>query len=426
MFLKPLLREYGDVAEVVALCDINRRRLDYALEETGLEIATFTDYNDMLASVACDVVIVTTTDSVHDQVIVAALRAGKDVITEKPMTIDEVRCRAILDAERESTGSVKVTFNYRYAPYMTRIKELLRSGVIGEVYSVDFAWYLDTIHGADYFRRWHRRKENSGGLFVHKATHHFDLVNWWLEQDPVQVFASGTRNFYGPKREQRGERCLTCQFTDTCEFYLDLRADERLRRLYLEAEAEDGYYRDRCVFDPEIDIEDTMSAIVNYSGGAQLTYTLHAFVPFEGWRIAFNGSKGRLEAGVAQDYYYEERRTLAERKKIQRSYDPIRAARGELEALTADEIRIYPLYGGSELVLVPRAKGGHGGGDVRLRDMLFRPNVPDPLGHAAGSHAGAMSILTGVAANRSMETGLPVRIADLLSPEGVPATQAGA
>ena len=51
------------------------------------------------------------------------------------------------------------------------------SGVIGNVVSVDFHWLLDTRHGADYFRRWHRNKRNSGGLLVHKATHHFDLVN---------------------------------------------------------------------------------------------------------------------------------------------------------------------------------------------------------------------------------------------------------
>ena len=97
------------------------------------------------------------------------------------------------------------------------------SGVIGEVLSLDFHWLLNIHHGADYFRRWHRNKENSGGLMVHKATHHFDLINWWLSSVPESVFAQGHRNFYTPKTADRyglvnrTERCLTCPET-TCHF----------------------------------------------------------------------------------------------------------------------------------------------------------------------------------------------------------------
>ena len=90
------------------------------------------------------------------------------------------------------------------------MKQALKDGVVGEVLNVDFEYLLDTKHGADYFRRWHRRKENSGGLLVHKATHHFDLVNWWIEDEPEEVMAFGSRRFYGPVRAERGVRCLTC------------------------------------------------------------------------------------------------------------------------------------------------------------------------------------------------------------------------
>lgn len=419
MFFKPLLRDYTDVAEVVAVCDLNPKRMQVALEETGrTDIPQYTDFDKMLQEVPCDAVIITTTDKTHDDLIVKTLQADKDAITEKPMTIDDARCRRILAAEKQSKGRVRVTFNYRYAPYATRVKELLMEGVIGKIHSVDFSWYLDTIHGADYYRRWHRQKENSGGLFVHKATHHFDLVNWWLGQDPVRVYASGSRNFYGPQREARGERCLTCHYKSTCEFFMDLSENDRLRRLYLETEDADGYFRDRCVFGDNINIEDTMGAIVNYSSGTQLNYTLNSFMPFEGWRIAFNGSKGRLEAGVAEAFVPQERPNFAERGRIRRSIDPVRAARGELETLSDDEIRIYPLYGGAHIERVPRVGGGHGGGDERLRDMLFRDDVPDPLGHAAGSRAGAMSILIGVAANHSIAQGRAVYITDLLEEQG--------
>lgn len=414
MFLLPLVREYADVAEVTGLCDINWRRLEVARERAGIDVPIFTDFDEMLASVECDTVIVTSKDSTHHHFIIKALEAGKDAITEKPMTVDDEKCRAILEAEAKSPGAVRVTFNYRFAPYMTRVKELLKEGVIGRVHSVDFAWFLDTIHGADYYRRWHRRKENSGGLFVHKATHHFDLVNWWLDQEPVRVYASGRRNFYGPTREERGERCLGCQYASTCEFFVDLTQSQEGKSLYLDAESVDGYRRDGCVFSPEIDIEDTMGAIVNYSGGAQLHYSLHSFMPFEGWRVAFNGSKGRLEAGLAERYFIEERPVLAERSKAGRRIDPWRAADGDLTVRDHDEIRIYPLFGSVKTVKVPHGGSGHGGGDVRLRDMLFGRKTADPLNHLAGSRAGAMSILIGVAANRSIATGLPVEIETLL------------
>ncbi len=89
----------------------------------------------------------------------------------------------------ETTRRSWSRFNYRYAPKHQKIKEILMSGAIGRVISVDFSWYLDVSHGADYFRRWHRLKSKGGSLWVHKATHHFDLINWWLDADPVEVSA---------------------------------------------------------------------------------------------------------------------------------------------------------------------------------------------------------------------------------------------
>jgi predicted dehydrogenase len=59
---------------------------------------------------------------------------------------------------------------------------------VGKITSVDFHWYLNTFHGADYFRRWHGERKYSGTLLLHKATHHFDLLNWWIDSDPVEVF----------------------------------------------------------------------------------------------------------------------------------------------------------------------------------------------------------------------------------------------
>ena len=77
-----------------------------------------------------------------------------------------------------------------------------------------------------------------------------------------------------------------------------------MKEFYFDAEDIDGYYRDRCVFSPDIDIEDTMSVTVKYSKGAILTYSLIAYSPYEGWRIAISGTDGRIEAEEFHSGHY--------------------------------------------------------------------------------------------------------------------------
>ena len=399
MFARPLVEDFADVAELVALCDINTHRMNLANRRLGTRIPTFTDFSEMLATARPDTVIVCTVDGTHHRFTIRALEAGCDVITEKPMTTTASNVRAILEAEQRTGRTVRVSFNARYGASTEALYELLREGVIGEIISVDFAEYLNTSHGADYFRRWHRRKENSGGLLIHKATHHFDQLNWWIGADPEVVYAVGDRRYYGPTRQERGERCLTCPHTQGCEFYLDLCANENLKALYLDAEAEDGYYRDRCVFADEIDIEDSMVVAIRYTNGVLVDYALNAYMPYEGQRIGFNGAQGRLEIDLVSHYHQPNEL-------------------GILEVLPMDVppvVRVNPLFAQPYKVPVEQRKGGgHGGADAGIRAHLFRENVPDPLCQVAGSRAGAMSVLIGAAANQSIASGMPVKIADLL------------
>lgn len=197
MWGRSVVQEFSDLVEFVGLCDVNPGRLEYAKKYMGVNCPVYTDFDKMMKEVKPDRVIVTTVDATHNEFIIKALKMGADVMTEKPMTTDEFKCQAILDAERESGKKVIVTFNYRYSPYMTKVKELLQSKRIGDIVSVDFHWYLNVYHGASYFRRWHGLRDKSGTLLVHKATHHFDLLNWWLDSEPEQVYAWGDLEFYG-------------------------------------------------------------------------------------------------------------------------------------------------------------------------------------------------------------------------------------
>jgi predicted dehydrogenase len=226
MWGTPLVADYPDLLEFVGLCDINPKRVEVAKKMLGLSCPTFTDFDRMCDQAKPDLLMVTTVDGFHSNYISRALDRGLDVMTEKPMVIDEQQCQAVLDAEKRNKKNIVVTFNYRYAPKHQKIKEVLMSGAIGKVISVDFSWYLDVYHGADYFRRWHRLRTKSGSLWVHKATHHFDLINWWLDADPVEVSARAGLEVYGRNGSFRAPNCRTCPHTDKCRFFYDMKKDD--------------------------------------------------------------------------------------------------------------------------------------------------------------------------------------------------------
>ncbi len=399
-------------AKLVGLCDVNAGRLALSRERArrtgGREVPGFaeTDFERMVAETKPDAVIVCSRDDTHDHYITRAMELGCDVITEKPMTIDAARCQRILDTQRRTGRSVRVCFNYRYSPPRVQLKDLLMSGVIGAVLNVDFHWLLDISHGADYFRRWHRNKRHSGGLLVHKATHHFDLVNWWLSSEPVTVQATGDRRFYLPRTadrpglSDRGERCHGCPTADRCSFVLDMAANESLKALYLDCETHDGYYRDRCVFSDDIDIEDTTALAVDYANGVKLSYSLTAYAPWEGYTISLNGTLGRIEHRCEETVYVNADGNVPGALKKERTWT-----------------RIYPHRQPAYDVDVWTADGGHGGADPIMLGYLFDPTgqPEDKYLRAADHRAGACSILTGIAANHSMREGHPVRIDELVT-----------
>lgn len=409
-FYGALATDFRETSELLAFCDINQTRMDYAnrilVDKYKYEaVRTYksNEFDRMIEQEKPDAVIVTSMDRTHHTYIIRALELGCDVVTEKPMTVDEKKCQDILDAVERTGRNVRVTFNYRYAPHHTKARELIANGTIGKVTSVHFEWLLNTQHGADYFRRWHRNKQNSGGLLVHKSTHHFDLVNFWIGSQPESVFAFGDLLFYGRENaEQRGEtqfyeRATGNPIAENDPFALHLDKNDHLKAMYLDAEHEDGYRRDQSVFGDGINIEDTMGVLVRYKNNAILTYSLNAYLPWEGYRIAFNGTKGRLEMNI-----------------VEQSYVNSGGKKADEGALKEKTIKVFPMFAAPYEVEVEEGVGGHGGGDPVLLNDLFGKPVEDPFNRAANHIDGARSILTGIAANRSIQTGLAVQIDDLV------------
>jgi predicted dehydrogenase len=405
---KRVVDNYSDIVEFVALCDINPGRLEYAKKYMKVNCPVYTDFEKMMAETRPDMVIVTTVDSTHHKYIIRAMELGADVLTEKPMTTDEVKCQAILDAERRTGRTCTVGFNYRYGTLFTAIKEQLAKKPVGKITSVDFHWYLNIYHGASYFRRWHGEREKGGSLLVHKATHHFDLLNWFLDSDPVEVMSYGALEHYGKNNPFRGANCRNCAYTDKCKYYWDITKDKHAMELYVKNEKYDGYIRDNCLWREDVNIFDKMSAQIKYANDIIVNYSLTTYSPYEGWKIAFNGTDGRVESWEDLPWRRQEQINQAE----------LHAA--EMNQKSAGQVRFDEIFlmknfdKDYEMIKVEASRGGHGGGDTRLQDKIFRdPDMSDPYKHAAGTRDGAMSCLVGIAARKSVDEHRPVKIEEL-------------
>ncbi len=379
MYAVPIKEEYSDVAELVAVFDINYGRACVVAEAAG-GAPVYTDFDKMLEETKPDCIIVATVDCYHAEYIIRGIKAGVQVFTEKPMCINAEQCRAILEAEREYNNKIGVCFNVRYSATLSRLKELIP--MVGDVYAVNFDWLLPRnkltgAHGASYYRRWNAYMEKSGGLLITKATHHFDMINWLLGQKPEKVSAFGKLRVYGKNGTKHATRCLECSHKDSCEFYTPI--DEDMQKLYVDNEKYDGYMVDRCVFDEKIDIYDSMAIIVEYSGGTIMSYTESSAAPYEGHKLYITGSKGRIEVN-----YYSEG-GLRKNEMV----DYVRFIDNEGNVVTYSE---------------PIAKtGGHDGADPALRKVLYGGQDPVIPTQRAGALDGAYSILVGAAANEAIK-----------------------
>lgn len=407
-----LIHPYSDYVEMVGLCDANRSRLKVGRELIGTDAPVFhsSEFDKMIQQTNPDLVITTTTDCFHADYAVRAMELGCDVLSEKPLATEADQCQRILDTETKTGKTVWVGFNARHGQDAMQAKKILNSNELGKIISVEFHEYLDINHGASYYRRWHGIKKYSGSLLVHKASHHFDTINWWMDAEPVEVTAFGKVAFYGSNNAFRGEKCRGCSFSNQCDFYWDITKDPRSMKLYVDNEHEDHYVRDGCVWDHDITSYDTQTVQVIYDNGAILNYSLNAFMPYEGQQIAFNGTEGRLDIRNFQSQPWDV--PYDSEFRITKNFGETRTMK-----IGGDE-GINVTAGGEEKenFRAQGERGGHGGADPHLKDLLFIPEKADPLNQIAGSRAGVASSLIGIAAVKSIESGgKPVKISDLIN-----------
>ena len=403
MFISSIINDFKDVAEVVGLLDIDTLRFEYAKERfpelKDVPCYLPAEFDKMLNETKPDALLVVCKDCHHVDYLLKGLENDLDVICEKPLCTNTEDVVKVIQAEKKSKGKVIATFNYRYAPIHRKLREMLIQKKVGRITHVDLNWYIDIRHGASYFNRWNRMRENSGSLSIHKASHHFDLVNWWIDGTPEIVHAFGALNHFGPNgvfnpSKKDGRRCLTCDEKANCPYVnrwvsrtnQQAAATETHMSELLGVErkySHDLYVPDRCIFDSEINIHDTLIANVRYTNGVLLNYSANFSTPWEGYRLAINGTHGRIECeewgGVGHESF-------------------------PMPGTGKRSLDYYPIFGSKETHWVQDGVGGHGGGDSVIKEDIFLgvdPNRSYKI--LADSHDALRSIAIGDAVWNSIK-----------------------
>jgi predicted dehydrogenase len=347
--------------EIVAGADPNEKNRA-TFEQNNPQSQLYTDYRQLVEREDIDAVAVTSPDFVHEEHAAAALEAGKDVFCEKPLAITVEGCDRILSAWKDSGRKLMVGFNMRYMNMFRTMKEIVDSGVIGEIKAV---WVRHFVgHGGEfYFHDWHATKENCTSLLLQKGSHDLDIIHWITGQYGKRVAAFGGLDYYGGDKPN-DLTCPQCPEKDTCP--------DRGQRLL------------RCAFRKEVDIEDNNVVIMELEGGIKASYLQCHFTPDYHRNYVFIGTEGRMENSEPEGKVWVKTRRRFGYKSL------------------AD--RVYE---------VKPAEGTHGGADpVICKDFIdMIVDGKEPVAHPI---AGRMSVAVGVAAARSLRNGgMPVDVSPL-------------
>lgn len=299
-FMFDLIQKY-EGTQVVAVCDNSPARLaEYRLSNSSgndgkTAITAYPDYQSLIADKRVDAIYISSMDSTHGEILIAALKAGIHTICEKPLEITEEKISAILTQAKESNCVVALGYVLRYAPLFKKVKEIVAQGIIGRIVNVHA---IDSISygGYAFFHDWHRRKENITSLLLQKASHSLDVITWLVDSRPVAVASFGGLDTFGEAgayRELGGKapetlRCGECDKKRSCP-------ESILNRDRVKGINWQNNWPDSCVYNSEIDVDDNEVIIIKYQNNVKVSYCLNEFSPDYKRQYTLVGDKGQLE-----------------------------------------------------------------------------------------------------------------------------------
>lgn len=261
--------------ELVAICDIDPESIA-AFREAYPDMAnvrTYSDYRELLADSEVEAVFVMVRDAFHEEMAVAALEAGKHVYLEKPMAITIEGCDHILETAYRTGMKLMIGHNMRYMDFVLKMKEIIDSGIIGEIQSV---WVRHFIcYGSCYFRHFCAEQKTCTGLLLQKGSHDIDIIHWLTGGYTKRVVAMGKLSVYNRTKDRLkpGEKPdRKASFQNACWPPLEIKG-----------------------LNPHIDVEDHSMLLMQLDNGVQASYEQSMYAPDNERNYTFIGTKGRVE-----------------------------------------------------------------------------------------------------------------------------------
>jgi predicted dehydrogenase len=267
----------GKQIKIKALYDIDSQRTAAFREKYNKDAAICGSYEEMLAMKDIDWVVVSTYNALHASQSAKALRAGKNVFSEKPLATNLEDCKDLYDAYRKSGKKFMLGFTLRYAELYRKIKEHLDSGEMGKIISMEFNETLGFNHGGHIMCCWRRKEEFTGSHILEKCCHDIDMANWMLDSRAKYVSSFGGRNFFKPENSYLIDK---------------LAPDDNGFKAYCQWPTARG----KNPFTSDKDIIDNQVVIMEYANGTRATFhtNLNAGIPER--RMYMLGEFGALRA----------------------------------------------------------------------------------------------------------------------------------
>lgn len=307
-FAAQFVEHYPGRAQVMALADPNALRAKAGLEFLGIEADIHEDAQELVARKDIDAVVVTSPDYLHEEHALMVLRNKKHCFVDKPLATTVQGCVNVVEAAKEARRVLYMGFNLRHNIVVKNLREMARAGHFGDIFSVHAIEYYNG--GRSYHCRWNRLKKFSGGLWVHKGSHDFDVINYIMgDVRPARVscfanvFTFKPENLPFTKRKgvEPGPTCNACPYNRECPDAYMIESDPAhgATGMFTEETAKvDGYYKNLCMYLSDKDTHDQGIAMIEYENGATACHAEYFATPFTNRRYVIEGTLGHGEGDV--------------------------------------------------------------------------------------------------------------------------------
>lgn len=305
---------FPDALRVVGCADLNPARREAMRKKFDIPSENcFSHFNEVFArEKMADAVIISTPDNLHFEPCMKALAAGYDVMLEKPVAPTEKECKQILAQAHKYNRIVGVCHVLRYAPYFIALKQVVDSGVIGDLVSIQHMEPIQYAHMAHSYVRgnWHSSKETSP-IILAKSCHDLDIIRWIVGKPCETIAAEGSLHLFKRENMPAGapERCTDgCPHEATCPYSaIDIYERKKRHTYVFDLPRKDPALiheklkttdYGRCVFRCDNDQCDHYVATMRFQGGITASFTMDAFTPWGGRRTRIMGTRGFIEGDM--------------------------------------------------------------------------------------------------------------------------------